>query len=111
MFEVSTILEDNSAELVFGGGNGFVNVSLLNSAASTFCSTFLELIGEFATSMFGEVLISTCMTFGENTRDLGSFGEEMNKTTTSTPFILKKCAYRVWRRRRRLQATTSGFSK
>ncbi|GJZ91294.1 hypothetical protein Tco_0663221 [Tanacetum coccineum] len=46
MFEVSTILEDDSDELVFGGANGFVNVSLSNSATSSCGSTFVELIGE-----------------------------------------------------------------
>ncbi|GJW08640.1 hypothetical protein Tco_1571063 [Tanacetum coccineum] len=56
MFKVSTILEDDSAELVFGGANGFVNVSLSNSATCAFHSTFEELIGEFVASMFGEVL-------------------------------------------------------
>ncbi|GJT81692.1 hypothetical protein Tco_1056034 [Tanacetum coccineum] len=44
MFEVSTILEDDSAELVFGGANGLVKVSLSNSAASSFGSTFVEMI-------------------------------------------------------------------
>ncbi|GJX39154.1 hypothetical protein Tco_0252457 [Tanacetum coccineum] len=56
MFEVSTILEDDSAELVSGGENRFVNVSLSNSTTSSFCSIFVELIGEFVASMFGEVL-------------------------------------------------------
>ncbi|GJZ74463.1 hypothetical protein Tco_0638609 [Tanacetum coccineum] len=56
MFKVSTILEDDSAELVFGGANGFVNVSLSNSATCSFRSTFEELIGEFVALMFGEVL-------------------------------------------------------
>ncbi|GJX24838.1 hypothetical protein Tco_0231134 [Tanacetum coccineum] len=56
MFKVSTILEDDSAELVFGGANGFVNVSLSNSTTCAFRSTFEELIGEFVASMFGEVL-------------------------------------------------------
>ncbi|GJV29067.1 hypothetical protein Tco_1385515 [Tanacetum coccineum] len=53
---VSTILEDDSAELVSGGENGLVNVSLSNTATSSFVSTFVELIGEFVASMFGEVL-------------------------------------------------------
>ncbi|GJW81660.1 hypothetical protein Tco_0145635 [Tanacetum coccineum] len=58
MFEVSTILEDDSAELMSGGANGFVNVSLSNSATSSLCgsSTFVKLIGEFVASYFGEVL-------------------------------------------------------
>ncbi|GJR35722.1 hypothetical protein Tco_1211406 [Tanacetum coccineum] len=56
MFELSTILEDDSAELVSGGANGFVKVSLSNSTTSSFHSTFVELIGEFVASMFGEVL-------------------------------------------------------
>ncbi|GJS30562.1 hypothetical protein Tco_0491182 [Tanacetum coccineum] len=56
MFEVSTILEDDLAELVSGGANGFVNVSLSNFLTSSFCSTFVELIGEFVASMFDEVL-------------------------------------------------------
>nr|GEU33706.1 hypothetical protein [Tanacetum cinerariifolium] len=34
MFEVSTILDDDSAELVARGANGFVKVSLLNSGVS-----------------------------------------------------------------------------
>ncbi|GJT83808.1 hypothetical protein Tco_1058150 [Tanacetum coccineum] len=56
MFEVLKILEDDSAELVSGGANGLVNVSLLNSATSSFGLTFVELIGEFVASLFGEVL-------------------------------------------------------
>nr|GEX51483.1 hypothetical protein [Tanacetum cinerariifolium] len=56
MFEVSTFLEDDSAELVSGGANGLVNVSLSNSATSLFGSTFVKLIGEFVVSIFGEVL-------------------------------------------------------
>ncbi|GJY78945.1 hypothetical protein Tco_0484746, partial [Tanacetum coccineum] len=58
MFEVSTILEDDSAELVSGGANGFVNVSLSNSETSSLCgsSTFVKLIGEFVALIFGEVL-------------------------------------------------------
>ncbi|GJX28194.1 hypothetical protein Tco_0236273 [Tanacetum coccineum] len=35
MFEVSTILDDDSAELVSGGENGFVKVSLSNFASSS----------------------------------------------------------------------------
>ncbi|GKA37553.1 hypothetical protein Tco_0724118 [Tanacetum coccineum] len=56
MFEVSTILEDDSAELVFGRANGLVNVSLSNSVTSSFISTFVELSSEFVASMFGKVL-------------------------------------------------------
>ncbi|GKA76439.1 hypothetical protein Tco_0782900 [Tanacetum coccineum] len=56
MFEVSTILEDESAELVSRGANRLVNVSLSNSRTSSFCSTFIELSGEFVASLFGEVL-------------------------------------------------------
>ncbi|GJS61764.1 hypothetical protein Tco_0656548 [Tanacetum coccineum] len=56
MFEVSIILEDDLAELVSGGANGFVNVSLSNSTTYLCVSTFVELIGEFVASMFGEVL-------------------------------------------------------
>ncbi|GKD23660.1 hypothetical protein Tco_1225363 [Tanacetum coccineum] len=55
MFEVSIILEDDSAELMSGGANRFVNVTT-NSATSSFCSTCVELIGEFVALMFGEVL-------------------------------------------------------
>ncbi|GKG26103.1 hypothetical protein Tco_0399249, partial [Tanacetum coccineum] len=44
------------AELVFRGANGLVKLSLSNSAASSFGSTFVEMIGEFVASMFGEVL-------------------------------------------------------
>ncbi|GKC25262.1 hypothetical protein Tco_1027412 [Tanacetum coccineum] len=56
MFEVSTILDDDSAELVSEGANGLVNVSLSNIVTSSFVSTFLELSGEFVALMFGEVL-------------------------------------------------------
>nr|GEV56624.1 hypothetical protein [Tanacetum cinerariifolium] len=56
MFEVSIILEDDSVELVSGGANGFVNVSLSNSATSSFCLIFVKFIGEFVALMFGEVL-------------------------------------------------------
>ncbi|GJV75008.1 hypothetical protein Tco_1506592 [Tanacetum coccineum] len=56
MFEVSTILEDDSTKLVSGGANGLVNVSLSNSETSSFVSTFVELSGVFVVSMFGEVL-------------------------------------------------------
>ncbi|GJR75235.1 hypothetical protein Tco_0087600 [Tanacetum coccineum] len=56
MFEVSTILKDDSAELVSGVENGLVNVSLSNTATSSFVSTFVELIGGDVVSLFGEVL-------------------------------------------------------
>ncbi|GJY08017.1 hypothetical protein Tco_0375071 [Tanacetum coccineum] len=56
MFEVSTILEDNSAKLVSGGANGWVNVSLSNTVTSSFVSTFIELCGRDKVSLFGEVL-------------------------------------------------------
>ncbi|GJS67003.1 hypothetical protein Tco_0681567 [Tanacetum coccineum] len=56
MFKVSTILEDDSTELVFRGGNGLIKVSLLNYVTSSFVSTFVELSGEFVASLFGEVL-------------------------------------------------------
>ncbi|GJW83052.1 hypothetical protein Tco_0156197 [Tanacetum coccineum] len=56
MFEVSTIYEDDSAELVSRRAYRLVKVSLSNSTASSFGSTFLELIGEFVALMFGEVL-------------------------------------------------------
>ncbi|GJT43386.1 hypothetical protein Tco_0952101 [Tanacetum coccineum] len=56
MFEVSIILEDDSAELVFRGANGLVKVSLSNSTTSSFRSTFVELIREIVASMFGEEL-------------------------------------------------------
>ncbi|GKC01013.1 hypothetical protein Tco_0987149 [Tanacetum coccineum] len=56
MFEVLTILEDNVAELVSRGANGLVKVSLSNIATSSFGSTFVEMIGEFVASLFGEVL-------------------------------------------------------
>ncbi|GJT51695.1 hypothetical protein Tco_0977852 [Tanacetum coccineum] len=45
MFEVSIILEDDSAELMSRGANGLVNVSLSNTVTSSFVSTFVELIG------------------------------------------------------------------
>ncbi|GJS68309.1 hypothetical protein Tco_0682874 [Tanacetum coccineum] len=58
MFEVSIILKEYSAELVYGGANGFVKVSLSNTATSSLyvCLTFVELIGEDVVSLFGEVL-------------------------------------------------------
>ncbi|GJR80915.1 hypothetical protein Tco_0151700 [Tanacetum coccineum] len=56
MFEVSTILKDDSVELVSGGANGFVNISLSNSTTSSCSSTSVELIREIVASMFGEVL-------------------------------------------------------
>ncbi|GJS30796.1 hypothetical protein Tco_0491416 [Tanacetum coccineum] len=56
MFEVSTIREDESVELVSEGENGLVNVSLSNITTSVFGLTFIELSGEFVVSMFGEVL-------------------------------------------------------
>ncbi|GKD19751.1 hypothetical protein Tco_1208909 [Tanacetum coccineum] len=56
MFEVSTILEDDSAGLVSRGANGLVKVSLSNYETSSFGSTFVELIGEIVALMFGEVL-------------------------------------------------------
>nr|GFA94474.1 hypothetical protein [Tanacetum cinerariifolium] len=56
MFQVSTILEDDSVELVSGGANGFVNVALSNSATSSCGSTLVELISEFVALMVGEVL-------------------------------------------------------
>ncbi|GJS18467.1 hypothetical protein Tco_0412939 [Tanacetum coccineum] len=56
MFEVSMILKDDSTELVSGGANGFVNVSLANSATSSCDSTFVEFIGKFFALMFGELL-------------------------------------------------------
>ncbi|GJZ71332.1 hypothetical protein Tco_0635183 [Tanacetum coccineum] len=56
MFEVSIILEEDSAELVSRGANGLVNVSVSNSATSSCVSTVVELSGEFVASMFVEVL-------------------------------------------------------
>ncbi|GJS83385.1 hypothetical protein Tco_0749926 [Tanacetum coccineum] len=56
MFEVSTILDDELAELVSGGANGFVNVSLSNSVTSSCGSKFIEFIGGDEVSFFGEVL-------------------------------------------------------
>ncbi|GKD26102.1 hypothetical protein Tco_1232316 [Tanacetum coccineum] len=56
MFEVSIILDDDSAKQVSRGANGLVKVSLSNSATSSIGSTFVELIGEFVASLFGEVL-------------------------------------------------------
>ncbi|GJY68988.1 hypothetical protein Tco_0471970 [Tanacetum coccineum] len=55
MFEVSTILDDDSAELVSGGANRLVNMSLSNTATSSFVSTFVELIGGDKV-LFGEIL-------------------------------------------------------
>ncbi|GJR99391.1 hypothetical protein Tco_0315900 [Tanacetum coccineum] len=59
MIEVSTILEVDSADLVSRGEvNGFINVSLSNSATSLLCgcSTFVELIRGEVVSLFGEIL-------------------------------------------------------
>ncbi|GJU72768.1 hypothetical protein Tco_1264173 [Tanacetum coccineum] len=58
MFEVSTILDDDSAELLARGANRLANVSLLNSATSSLCgsSTFIELIRGDVVSLFGKVL-------------------------------------------------------
>ncbi|GKC85064.1 hypothetical protein Tco_1140781 [Tanacetum coccineum] len=56
MFEVLTILKDDSAELVSGGANGLAKVSLSNSATSSFGSTFVELIYGDEVSFFGEIL-------------------------------------------------------
>ncbi|GKC09319.1 hypothetical protein Tco_1000929 [Tanacetum coccineum] len=53
---MSTILKYDSAELVSGGANGLVKVSLSNSATSSFVSIFVELSGEFVASLFGEVI-------------------------------------------------------
>ncbi|GJX42952.1 reverse transcriptase domain, reverse transcriptase zinc-binding domain protein [Tanacetum coccineum] len=41
-----------------GGANGFIKVSLSNTATSSLCgsSTFVELIGEFVVSLFGEII-------------------------------------------------------
>ncbi|GJV95278.1 hypothetical protein Tco_1546855 [Tanacetum coccineum] len=55
MFEVSTILDDDSAELVSRGANRLVNVLLSKIATSSYVSTFVEFSGEFVASMFGEV--------------------------------------------------------
>ncbi|GJR26822.1 retrovirus-related pol polyprotein from transposon TNT 1-94 [Tanacetum coccineum] len=43
-------------------------------------------------------VFSTWMAFGGNTRDLGSFGEETDKTTDLHQNLLKNDAYRQWRR-------------
>ncbi|GJS66211.1 reverse transcriptase domain-containing protein [Tanacetum coccineum] len=56
MFEVSTIRKDDSAELVFGGANELVNVSLSNFVTFAFVSTFVDLSGEFVASMLGKLL-------------------------------------------------------
>ncbi|GJZ99886.1 hypothetical protein Tco_0672437 [Tanacetum coccineum] len=56
MFYVLIICKDDSAELVFGGANGLVNVSLSNITTYVFGSTFVELIRVFVVSMLGEVL-------------------------------------------------------
>nr|GEX19467.1 hypothetical protein [Tanacetum cinerariifolium] len=58
MFKVFTILKEDLVELVSGLANGFINISLSNSATSSLCSssTFVELTGEFVALMFGEVL-------------------------------------------------------
>ncbi|GJW17575.1 hypothetical protein Tco_0025011 [Tanacetum coccineum] len=42
---------------------------------------------------------------------LGHIWRRNGQDYDSTPFILKNCANKAWRRRRRLQATVSGFSK
>ncbi|GJV04952.1 hypothetical protein Tco_1338521 [Tanacetum coccineum] len=56
--------------------------------------------------VFDEVF-RTWMAFGGNTRDLGLFGEEADKTTTLHQIPLMKCSYSVWRRRRNSLATAS----
>nr|GEY09960.1 hypothetical protein [Tanacetum cinerariifolium] len=56
VLKVSTILDDDSAELVSRRANGLVNVSLSNIKTSSFVSTFIEFSGEFVALMFGEVL-------------------------------------------------------
>nr|GEV51204.1 hypothetical protein [Tanacetum cinerariifolium] len=56
MFKVSTILKDDSTELVSRGANRLVYVSLLNTATSLFVSTFVELIGRDKVSLCGEIL-------------------------------------------------------
>ncbi|GKF00778.1 hypothetical protein Tco_0027701, partial [Tanacetum coccineum] len=58
MFKVSIILDDDSTELVSGGANGFVKMSLSNFASSSSfeSSTLVELIRVVVVSLFGAVL-------------------------------------------------------
>ncbi|GKG06325.1 hypothetical protein Tco_0326411, partial [Tanacetum coccineum] len=53
-------------------------------------------------------VFSTWMTFGGNTRDLGSFGEEMNEIMDLHQILEgRNIVLRAWRRRRRHKATPS----
>ncbi|GKD94585.1 hypothetical protein Tco_1374422, partial [Tanacetum coccineum] len=53
------------------------------------------------------ILYSTWMTFGGNTRDLGSFREETDKITDLHQDSPRSIVLRAWRRRRRHKATPS----
>ncbi|GKB56933.1 hypothetical protein Tco_0913119 [Tanacetum coccineum] len=64
------------SKLVSRGANGFVNVSLFNSATSSFHSTFVELIGEFVASMFGEVLVEGASLSMEVEEDASAVSDE-----------------------------------
>ncbi|GJZ94212.1 hypothetical protein Tco_0666415 [Tanacetum coccineum] len=62
----------------------------------------LELGPEYVTGIADEGEVTTWMAFGGNTRDLGSFGEETDKTTDLHQNLLKNDANRAWRYRRDL---------
>ncbi|GJR62864.1 hypothetical protein Tco_1505026 [Tanacetum coccineum] len=90
MFKVSTIFDDDSAALVSGGANGFVKVSLSNSAFSSLfgSSTFVEGIRDVVVSLFGEVLgegASLSMVVDEEALAISGGGRvatEMDEDTT-----------------------------
>ncbi|GJZ00804.1 hypothetical protein Tco_0518233 [Tanacetum coccineum] len=65
---------------------------------------------ETASGLTLEASVSTWMAFGGNTGDLGSFGEETDKTTTLHQ-IHEEVVHIEWRRRREFQATTLGRLK
>ncbi|GKD70160.1 hypothetical protein Tco_1324250, partial [Tanacetum coccineum] len=52
-------------------------------------------------------VFSTWMTFGGNTRDLGSFGEETDEIMNLHQDSPRSIVLRAWRRRHRHKATSS----
>ncbi|GKA18851.1 hypothetical protein Tco_0698766 [Tanacetum coccineum] len=58
----------------------------------------------------GDEVFSTWMTFGGNTSDLGSFGEETDEITTLHQDLGRK-SFSAWRRRLRPQRMTSEKSR
>ncbi|GKD68914.1 hypothetical protein Tco_1323004, partial [Tanacetum coccineum] len=57
------------------------------------------------------IVFSNWMTFEGNTRDLGSFGEETDKTTDLHQISWKNYASSAWRRRLNLLETASALSR